>query len=92
MTRFRDPRAVILMLSLFAAAASGAPPSREEILAETLSPYTGPTVKEVDTTTLSNKVMCGYQGWFNASPDGAGKGWFHWSKDRGLLLPGQRKN
>ena len=55
-----------------------------------LKPYTGPSVKGVDTSTLSNKVMCGYQGWFNAEEDGAGRGWVHWSK-RGELAPGNAK-
>lgn len=34
---------------------------------------------EVDPTTLDNKIMAGYQGWFAASGDGAGYGWIHWS-------------
>ena len=73
-------------------ATAGAEPSpeREAVLAETLKPYDGPSVKEVDTTTLSNKVMCGYQGWFNVPDDGAGKGWSHWSKG-GALAPGHAK-
>lgn len=27
-------------------------------------------------------VMCGYQGWFNTPYDGAGRGWFHYQKDK----------
>jgi hypothetical protein len=45
----------------------------------------------VDTGTLSNKVMCGYQGWFNAEGDGAERGWVHWTKRRGPLAPGNAK-
>jgi hypothetical protein len=91
-TRFQVICKVILFLSLHAASAWGAPSAREKILTETLSPYIGPTVKAVDTTTLSNKVMCGYQGWFNTASDGAGKGWFHWTKDRKRpLSPGNAK-
>ncbi len=28
--------------------------------------------------SLIGKVMCGYQGWFNTSTDGAQRGWRHW--------------
>lgn len=34
----------------------------------------------VDTTTLHQKVMCGYQGWFRAPGDG-GSNWIHWSRN-----------
>ena len=65
--------------------------TREQVLAGTLKPYTGPIVKGVDSTTLSNKVMCGYQGWFNAEGDGAERGWVHWTKGRGPLGPRNAK-
>ncbi len=48
-------------------------------------PYRGPVAHCVDTTTLSGKVMCGYQGWFSASGDstnGLG-GWRHWCRYQG---------
>jgi hypothetical protein len=32
----------------------------------------------MDPTTLNNKIMAGYQGWFAADGDGAGEGWRHW--------------
>lgn len=47
-----------------------------------LQPYTGPSVKEVDSSTLDGKVLCGYQGWFSAESDGSGRGWAHWTKNR----------
>lgn len=47
-----------------------------------LRPYTGPSTRGVDVTTLSGKVMTGYQGWFTCEGDGAGLGWVHWAKDR----------
>ncbi|MCP4174794.1 MAG: xylosidase/arabinosidase [Fuerstiella sp.] len=36
----------------------------------------------VDSSTLTGKVMCGYQGWFNCEGDGAGLGWTHWARNR----------
>jgi len=45
-------------------------------------PYKGPVARSVDTTTLNGKVMCGYQGWFDAAGNGnngAAGGWRHWS-------------
>lgn len=38
---------------------------------------------EVDRSTLTNKVMVGYQGWFNCEGDGANLGWTHWWRKRG---------
>ncbi len=46
----------------------------------------GPARRAVDRSTLAGKVMCGYQGWFNAEGDGAGRGYTHWS--RGGVRPG----
>lgn len=34
----------------------------------------------VDTATLTDKVMCGYQGWFTAEGDGANCGYTHWTR------------
>lgn len=36
---------------------------------------------QVEVSTLSGKLMVGYQGWFNAEGDGAGLGWTHWTRD-----------
>lgn len=68
-----------------------APLTREAVLTETLQPYTGPIVHGVDTHTLTGKVMCGYQGWFNVEGDGAERGNVHWIKHRGPLAPGNAK-
>jgi hypothetical protein len=43
----------------------------------------------VDASSLTGKVLCGYQGWFNCDGDGAGLGWTHWARDaRRPLAPG----
>jgi hypothetical protein len=76
---------------LCVAASQAAELTREGVLAETLKPYSGSSARGVDTSTLSNKVMCGYQGWFNAEGDGAERGWVHWTKRRGPLGPGSAK-
>ena len=82
----------LLILVLTALATTAAPsPSREAVLAETLRPYDGPSVRGVDPSTLTGKVLCGYQGWFNAEGDGAERGWVHWTKGRGPLEPGKAK-
>jgi len=51
------------------------------MLIQELAPYAGPSVSGVDVATLDRKLVVGYQGWFNAADDGAGRGWTHWSKD-----------
>jgi hypothetical protein len=47
-----------------------------------LKSYDGPSVRGVDTSTLTGKVMTGYQGWFNCEGDGAGLGWTHWARNK----------
>lgn len=42
----------------------------------------------VDPTTLTGKVMVGYQGWFNAEGDGSGRGYNHWTANREPPAPG----
>jgi len=58
--------------------------NREEVIARTMIPYHGPSHPSVDVSTLAGKVMCGYQGWFSAAGDGNGRGWTHWSGQRGF--------
>ncbi len=63
----------------------------EAVNAETLRPYVGESVAGVDVGTLTGKVMAGYQGWFNAEGDGAGRGFHHWTKGAGGLEDGNAK-
>ena len=75
-----------------AAYAQGKPDAeREAVLAATLAPYAGKSVHGVDTSTLTGKVMCGYQGWFNCAGDGADRGWVHWVKSKGAPSPANVK-
>jgi hypothetical protein len=60
----------------------------EEIIAQTMKPYAGPSAGGVNTKILAGKVMCGYQGWFCAEGDGADRGWYHWGKG-GRFEPGR---
>jgi len=75
---------ILLILAFLAEAAFCQPQKSESVshkampLSQSLSPYTGPVNKGVDTTTLYKKVMCGYQGWFMAKGDGYGMGFVHW--------------
>jgi hypothetical protein len=61
-------------------------------LAAVVAPLTAFSAAPVDVSTLTGKVMCGYQGWFNCEGDGAGRGWVHWNKGKGPLAPGNAKN
>lgn len=33
----------------------------------------------MDTTTMTGKLVCGYQGWFRCEGDGSKNGWFHYA-------------
>ncbi|HTU92888.1 MAG TPA: hypothetical protein VMF69_22600 [Gemmataceae bacterium] len=60
--------------------------SRGSVIAA-LRPYDGPSREGVDVCTLTEKIMCGYQGWFTTPGDGSGRGWRHYSA-RGKFQPG----
>jgi hypothetical protein len=54
-----------------------------------LAPYTGPTYAggaPVDASTVLNKLVCGYQGWYGAPGDTDNVYWSHWSGNPSVLL------
>jgi len=76
------------LLGLFAPVLSGvfcccfgADPSEGPIAGD-LRPGGTVSPSIVDSSTLTGKVICGYQGWFNCEGDGANLGWTHWARDR----------
>src|SRR5262245_20785694 len=42
----------------------------------------------VDPSTLNNKILAGYQGWFNAPGALTNDGWSHWSQSSTDIGPG----
>ncbi len=94
-TNYRTIIIVITFLAAYlttAVSCKGANPSRKQksfnltraqVIKKTLKPYRGRSVKGVDTSTMTGKVLCGYQGWFACKGDGSGRGWIHyeWSDD-----------
>ncbi len=44
--------------------------------------------QSVDTSTLTGKVVCGYQGWFRCEGDGSDNGWHHYAAGSKILEPG----
>lgn len=47
----------------------------------------GTAEEKVNATTLHQKVLCGYQGWFRCPGDGSGESWLHWSRNRREVTP-----
>ena len=79
MPRFIILAFLLVMSQLFVFCSDGS-------LVDPVRPYEGDSVSGVDTGTLTGKVMCGYQGWFNAEGDGADLGWTHWSRNKSELF------
>ena len=91
--KFLKSLCLLLLITLFTLLRSTASPQAEldAVNAETMRPFEGRAVPAVDTSTLTGKVMCGYQGWFNAEGDGAGRAWHHWTWDEARPAPGNAK-
>jgi hypothetical protein len=53
--------------------------NRQAIIDATMVPYKGESHRSVDVSTMTGKVLCGYQGWFSAQGDDSERGWNHWS-------------
>jgi hypothetical protein len=53
-----------------------------------LAGCTSPSHVTITPTTLTGKVMVGYQGWFNAEGDGAKRGYNHWTRGNVMPAPG----
>eukprot|EP01031_Cornospumella_fuschlensis_P053095 gene53095-64861_t len=49
---------------------------------------TSPSRVVINPSTLTGKVMVGYQGWFNAEGDGAARGYNHWTRGNVMPAPG----
>ena len=44
-------------------------------------------IRNVDSTTLEGRVLCGYQAWFRCPGDAFEYGWGHWSRNRKEIRP-----
>jgi glycoprotein endo-alpha-1,2-mannosidase len=78
---------VVLILGLEGLSSAQPTPLTRAAVIEAMRPYDGPSVKGVDTSMLTNKIMCGYQGWFCTPTDDADRGWRHYPS-RGQFKPG----
>ena len=67
------------------------PEELQAVYEQTLRPFDGESVREVDPESMVGKVLCGYQGWFNAEGDGANLGFHHWTKDEQTPRPGNAR-
>src|SRR6059058_2597137 len=83
---FRTVAVALLLACALFAAAEGPAPSRADVVAA-MRPYDGSSKAGVSRSTLTGKVVCGYQGWFTTPGDGSGRGWRHYPA-AGRFKPG----
>lgn len=57
------------------------PPTATKALPTIGITETAPPHTTVDASSMNQKLLMGYQGWFTCPGDGAGTGYFHWFKD-----------
>jgi hypothetical protein len=81
--------AAVLLMSMATLRGAEPPPSKAQVISE-MQPYAGPTAAGVDRSTLTGKVMAGYQGWFTAPNDGSDQPWKHYASN-GEFRPGKCK-
>lgn len=73
---------VLVLVGLFTPHARGRDQETLQQVVSRMQPYAGVHNPGVDTTTLTGKVMCGYQGWFATEGDGSGRGWVHFGRGK----------
>lgn len=77
----RTPSLAVILSLVYALSTAPAQPAAADD--PWLHPYTGPTRADINATTLDDKVLCGYQGWFNTPGDGTPFGFTHWGHNLG---------